>query len=241
MTSAENSGKIKDKENSNPEDEIFYFEEHKEKYEEYLKDVPDKHQKALRYAVDNCYTYEMNDDRVAYAYSASLDTLLYNPKYPRFKDYDFNTTYTHELSHYLDYHFFRSFEDSQFSKSISENSYSNQHIQKFIDEYKIDLKEHPELSDIISALKINKFKVLYGHPTTYWLRENVHNREKEIFVNIFNLEAQNNNSDIDFLQSCFPDVWKNYVQVRNNGLNKIIKERIDNVGNETRTNGISDK
>ena len=233
LTYIQNSDKIEDEKNINFEDEIFYFDEHKEGYEEYLKNVPDRHQKALRYASENCPELLVNDNRVIYAYHAGIDALYYNPEHPDFKSYDFNTTYTHELSHYLDHHFCRSFEDKQFIKSISENSYSNQHIQSFIDKYGVDLKKHLELSDIVSALTINKFKVLYGHPTTYWLKENAYNREKEVFVNIFNLEAQNNNSDIDFLQSCFPDVWVSYVQVRNNGLNKIIKECIDYVGDET--------
>lgn len=241
LTYIQNADKIEDEENTDIEDEIFYFDERKEEYEEYLKGVPDRHQKALRYASENCPELLVNDNRIIYAYNADIDALYYNPDHPEFKKYDFNTTYTHELSHYLDRHFFNSFESKQFIKSISENSYSNQHIQSFIDKYKIDFKNHPELSDIISALTINKFKVLYGHPTTYWLRENAYNREKEVFVNIFNLEAQNNNLDIDFLQSCFPDVWKSYTQVRNNGLDKIMKECIDNVGNETRIDGFSNE
>ncbi|MCM1508965.1 MAG: hypothetical protein NC177_17795 [Ruminococcus flavefaciens] len=167
--------------------------------------------------------------------------MYYNPEHPDFKYYDFDTTYTHELSHYLDNYFFKSFENEQFINSVSENSYSNQHITEFVDKYGIDLREHLELSDIISALTINEYKVLYGHTTEYWLRKNTHNCEKEIFANIFNLEAQNNDSDIEFLQACFPEVWESYVQVRNNGLNQVIKECTENVGNETGIDRIFDK
>ena len=224
LTYIQNADKIEDEENTSIEDEIFYFDEYKEKYEEYLKGVPDGHQKSLRYASENCPELPVDDNRIIYAYYVGIDALYYNPDHQDFKSYDFNTTYTHELSHYLDYHFFKSFENKQFIKSVCENLYSNQHIQSFIDEYELDLRKHLELSDIISALTLNEFQVPYYHSTDYWLKENTYHREKEVFVNIFNLEAQNNNSDIQFLQSCFPDVWKNYLKVRDNGLDKIMKE-----------------
>ncbi len=76
-------------------------------------------------------------------------------------------------------------------------------------------------------MTLNEFQVPCYHSTDYWLKKNTYHREKEVFVNIFNLEDQNNNSDIEFLQLCFSDIWKAYVKVRNNGLDKIMKE-IDN-------------
>ena len=113
-----------------------------------------------------------------------------------------------------------------------EQNYPKENIQKDLIFSNINGKiENDE--NLNSALTINAYKVLYGHTTEYWLRKNAHNCEKEIFANIFNLEAQNNDSDIEFLQACFPEVWESYVQVRNNGLNQIIKESTENVGNET--------
>jgi len=223
LTSALDSGNIKNDESSNVNLE-FYFDEHQEKYDEYLKNVPIKHQKALKYAADNCATYEINDDKITYAYDGKLDTLLYNPQHKNFKFYDFNTTYTHELSHYLDKHFFKSFEDSQFSKSISENSYSNQYISECLEKHNINIDKELELSDIISALTLNKFDVKYGHETVYWEQQQKYHREKEIFVNLFNLEAQENETIINFVQSSFPDVWDNYFKICEKGLANFIEE-----------------
>ena len=141
LTYIQNNDRIENEENTE-EYEIFYFEDYKEEYIEYLKSVPDKHRNVLEYASENCPELLVNDDRIIYAYKEDLDALYYNSEHPDFKKYDFNTSYTHELSHYLDYHFFRSFENEQFIKSVSENSYSNQHIKTFIDEYKLNLRKH---------------------------------------------------------------------------------------------------
>lgn len=238
LTSAQNSGNISiendilkisedfDSSSSISDSDDFYFEDYRYNFEEeYLKNVPKKHKKALLYASDNCFSYardDENDNNLIYAYSEKLDAFLYNTLHPNFKKYDFNTTYSHELSHYLDYHFFKSFENEAFIKSIEENTYPVQHIENYLNKYSIDLnnlKENMEISDILSAITLNDMNLMIGHETSYWQRKR--NREKEIFVNLFNLEIQDKQNTLNFVKEAFPDIWGAYLNIKNIGFSQL--------------------
>lgn len=238
LTSAQNSGNMKiendilkisedfDSSSSISGSDDFYFEDYRYNFEEeYLKNVPKKHKKALLYASDNCFSYardDENDNNLIYAYSEKLDAFLYNTLHPNFKKYDFNTTYSHELSHYLDYHFFKSFENEAFIKSIEENTYPIQHIENYLNKYSIDLnnlKDNMEISDILSAITLNDMNLTIGHETSYWQRKR--NREKEIFVNLFNLEIQDKQNTLNFVKEAFPDIWGAYLNIKNIGFSQL--------------------
>lgn len=238
LTSAQNSGNISiendilkisedfDSSSSISDSDDFYFEDYRYNFEEeYLKNVPKKHKKALLYASDNCFSYardDENDNNLIYAYSEKLDAFLYNTLHPNFKKYDFNTTYSHELSHYLDYHFFKSFENEAFIKSIEENTYPIQHIENYLNKYSIDLnnlKDNMEISDILSAITLNDMNLTIGHETSYWQRKR--NREKEIFVNLFNLEIQDKQNTLNFVKEAFPDIWGAYLNIKNIGFSQL--------------------
>lgn len=231
LTSAKNSGNIKennilkisenlnDNSSINSIDDDFYFDDYRDKFEEeYLKNVSEKHRKALLYASDNCMNYardDENDKNLIYAYSEKLDAFLYNTLHPNFKFYDFNESYSHELSHYLDYHFFKSFENKNFIKCIEENTYSIEYVESSLKKYHIDLmdfKQNKEISDIISAITLNKINLKAGHATPYWQKKG--NREKEVFVNLFNLEVQDKQTTLDFVRETFSDIWSAYVEIK---------------------------
>ncbi len=64
------------------------------------------------------------------------------------------------------------------------------------------------LSDILSAICNGEYDLPFSHEKEYWIQKG--NKEKEIFANLFSVEAYEDQESIDFLHKHFPDMMQAY-------------------------------
>lgn len=67
------------------------------------------------------------------------------------------------------------------------------------------------LSDIFSALSTGKYEFPVGHSPEYWGKAGA--GEREIFANLFSIEALRDELSIKFLEENFPDIVRAYMEI----------------------------
>ena len=119
---------------------------------------------------------------------------------------------THEISHRIDAQFVRSWEDGGFGKAI-ENAKEifAKAPQKYL-QYCDENDEEGFLSDIFSAVCDAEYELPAEHKKSYW--QVLGNKEKEIFANLFSLEAFGDEAKLDFLEKDFPEIIEAYGKLK---------------------------
>ena len=115
---------------------------------------------------------------------------------------------THEISHRIDAQFVRSWEDGGFGKAI-ENAKEifAKAPQKYL-QYCDENDDEGFLSDIFSAVCEDDHRFKFWHEKEYWKQEG--NKEKEIFANLFSLEAFGDGAKLGFLEENYPEILEAY-------------------------------
>ena len=76
----------------------------------------------------------------------------------------------------------------------------------------IDHSDNPFFADIIDALTQGTANLPAGHGPEYWAGMTGEMRKrKEIFANIFSMEALSKNEDLTFLADSFPELYNAYL------------------------------
>lgn len=164
----------------------FNVEEKREAYKNFLKNVPQKNKMYLEYYNGNTEYEQSSKIKSTFGYHPKHDKIYYNSEHPLFEKFDFNVANTHELAHRIDVLNFKSWENEDFVKAVTDGGKS---VLGKVNYFEKLCEEDREgfLSDIISALSSSKIELRYGHDMEYWQTKG--NKEKEIFANLFAMEA----------------------------------------------------
>lgn len=198
------------------EEGTFDLEQAKKDYETFLTTVPEKHKIYLRQSFET--VQYCCDETRAYPYGYAFhsdpkkkivaDTLYYNPSHPDFWYHPFKETVTHELAHRIDNFFARSMDDRLFSEAIAGAKKTIDADPKKFLEYCMKCDANGFLSDILSAITDGERRYVAGHPSKYWKTPG--NKEKEVFANIFTLEALQSTDLLAFIRENFPEIIDAY-------------------------------
>lgn len=177
-------------------------------YEKFLQTVPEKNRMYLQQAAVAVEYEQRQLKRSPFGYSAEKDAILYDPVHPAFAGYDFSIVLTHELAHRIDHTMFiQSWENTELSNAIAEaKSIIDAAPKKFLACAEKDADGF--LSDILSAISEQDYKFPINHDKSYWLKPG--NKEKEIFANLFSLEAFGRKDQLQILKDYFPDIMDAY-------------------------------
>ena len=193
-------------------DGMFDLDTAKEDYRSLLQSAPEKNRIYLEQALDAVEYRKTQNQNVTFGYSAKNDALVYNPSAPGFSDLDFSVAMNHELSHRVDEFFANSWENQDFSGAIAAGKeIIRQNPQEFWDYAKQNDKDGP-LSDILDAISGSEPVFPYHHDAEYWSQAG--NREREIFANLFTLEALQDTEKLRWFRQHFPDIWAAYQSIR---------------------------
>ena len=186
----------------------FDLDTAKEDYLSLLQSAPEKNRIYLEQALDAVEYRKTQNQNVTFGYSAKNDALVYNPSAPGFSDLDFSVAMNHELSHRVDEFLANSWENQDFSGAIAAGKeIIRQNPQEFLDYAKHNDKDGP-LSDILDAISESEYRFPFRHDADYWGQEGV--KEKEIFANLFTLEALQDTEKLHWFREHFPDIWSAY-------------------------------
>ncbi len=189
-------------------DGSFDLEATRVDYEKFLQSVPEKNRIYLEQAMNGVEYRQTDRDTTIIAYDPGRDAILFNPAHPFFKEYDFQAVNTHELGHRIDHMMFiQSWTSEAYSAAIAgARVVIDADPQKFLKFAEGD--EEGFLSDILSAICEDDYRFPAYHEKQYWL--NAGNKEKELFANLFSLEAFKDEEKLIFLKDNFPDIFKAY-------------------------------
>ena len=169
----------------------------------FLPTVPEKNRMYLQQAADAVDFLMTDDPRIALGYSPKLDAIIYNPHHPMFAKIDWDTAMTHDLAHRIDEWFVNSSEVDTFKRAIhAVRTILPENWEKIV-EYCQENDREGFLSDTIDALCESQYKLPFRHGKEYWTSER---KAKEIFANLFSLEAVGDIEKILFLRRNFPDL-----------------------------------
>lgn len=191
-------------------DGSFDLDAAKTEYRKFLQSVPEKNKIYLEQALDAVGFEQRELKRSPFGYDVDTDIIAYNSKHPSFYKYDFRVVASHELAHRIDHFFVQSWEQKMFSKAIADaRDIIAADPEKFLEFAKGDTEGF--LSDIFSAVCEDDYRFRFYHDKIYWQQPG--NKEKEIFANLFSLEAFENNELLQFLIENLPNVWEAYTEI----------------------------
>ncbi|MDD6877686.1 MAG: hypothetical protein PUD44_07910 [Clostridiaceae bacterium] len=189
----------------------FDLERAKSDLKSLLQNVPVRNRLYLEQALDTVNYVKTNYPGVVAGYSAADDAFLYNPAQPDFGRYDFVVVNLHELSHRIDSFFVGSWENEKFTKTIEG---SGKKVLPGLGEHVKYCREKDQdglLSDIISALSGDEYELPFGHSGEYWQIPG--KREKEVFANLFALDALQDMEKLQYLREHFPELMQVYEEM----------------------------
>lgn len=140
---------------------------------------------------------DYNNDKVMY-YNRDKDKIVINPSHNDFNKYDLSEALTHEVVHLIDIrkNIVVKNEDLISSKIRQSELYINANSDKYNKLFENNkYADNMLLSDIFSAITLNKVYGNLGHSNKYWY--NHLNREYEVFSNLLTLDII---KDIDMLK-----------------------------------------
>lgn len=186
----------------------FDLEAAKADYEKFLQTVPEKNRILLQTALAGAEYRRVSSSTKKFAYDPDADVILFNPKHPDFFGYNFDVVNTHELGHRVDHKIFvESWTNEAFSSAIADaRAVIDADPESFLTFAENDTCGF--LSDILSAICEQNYMFPIGHERSYWLKSG--NKEKEIFANLFSLEAFGQTEYLSFFEETFPDIWAAY-------------------------------
>ena len=186
----------------------FDLEKAKTDYSNFLTSVPEENRIYLTQAFENTEYREAALHGAAFGYSAKYDAVFYDASKPDFWYMDFRTVNTHELSHRVDRYFVRSQDNEPFREAIRKaKTIVEAEPDKFL-RYCCESDDQGFVSDILSAMTEGDFDFPMGHSAEYWKRQGA--KEREVFANLFSLEAFEDEEKIGFIRQYFPDLYEAY-------------------------------
>jgi len=179
-------------------------------YRQFLESVPKKNNIILRTVYEGTEMKRTSDKDVLFGYSPKRECILYNPDLPDFAALNMKNTFTHELAHRIDAMFQATTNNEALSAAIVKAEEKlKPSMQQYVD-YSLASDRDGFISDIFSAIgKVNEFAA--GHGEAYWSKPG--KREKEIFANLFSLEAVGDTEKLTFLNQHFPEIMKVYAEL----------------------------
>lgn len=185
----------------------------REAYKKFLQSVPEENRICLQQALDGVEFEKTENASVLFGYSQSRDVMLYNPTDPIFNRYDLATMLTHELGHRIDYTMFvSSWENEAFQKAITEAKDILAGKSKELIEYCLKNDARGFLSDVFSAICEDSFRFPAYHDSGYWKRAG--NKEREIFANLYALEAYQESELLKFFSMNFSEVYQAFCNIK---------------------------
>lgn len=188
-------------------DGSFNLDAAKEDYRNFLQSVPEKNRMYLEQSLDAVGFEQTKLKASAFGYSAKKDSIVYDPSHPMFSSYDFRTALTHELGHRIDRYFVHSTEQSEFVTAIQGAEEVFTAEPDFFAEYCEQKDMDGFLSDIMSAICKGRYRIQGGHRESYWTSEN---QAREIFANLFGMEAYDDAEKLALLEEYFHDLMKSF-------------------------------
>ncbi len=184
----------------------FDLETAKKDYTSFLTSVPEKNRMLLQQSFEGVEYENAKLKSASFGYSPGKDKVLYDTTRSDFWDIDFTAANTHELAHRIDSFFARSVDSMDFSTAIANaRGIIEANPQKFIDYCRVN-DEQGFLSDIFSAISDGKYRFFAGHDAEYWAEAG--NKEREIFANLFSLEAFRDAEKLQFFRANFAELLK---------------------------------
>ena len=191
-------------------DGSFNLEKAMAAYQDFLTIVPEKNRLYLQQAFETV-SYEPHKlPNSPFGYLEKHDTVYYDEGNPYFWDFELIPANTHELSHRIDAMFVASWENQAFSEAIQKaKTIIDTDSEKFTSFCRND--QEGFLSDICDAICESDFKFPAYHGKEYWAGTGSAGRkEKEIFANLFSLEAFGDQKKLDFFKTNFPEIWETF-------------------------------
>lgn len=186
----------------------FDLETAKKDYADFLTSVPEKNRMLLQQSFESVEYENAKLKNAPFGYLHDYDKVLYDTTRSDFWDMDFTVANTHELAHRIDCFFARSVDNMDFSSAIANASeIIEANPQKFIDYCRAN-DQQGFLSDIFSAISGGKYRFSAGHDTEYWARAG--NKEREIFANLFSLEAFQDAKKLQFFRDNFAELFRTF-------------------------------
>lgn len=183
-------------------------------YEKFLTSVPEKNRIYLQQSFDSVSYHEGNKRNSPFSYVAEDDEVWYDPNNRSFWGYNFIEANTHELAHRIDNFFARSSDSEEFANAI--NAAKDLVLRdsgKYID-YCWKHPDDPFFADIIDALSQGTADLPAGHGPKYWSgAQGEIRKRKEIFANLFSMEALSQSEDLAFFENSFPEIYKAYLKL----------------------------
>lgn len=184
-----------------------------ENYRSFLTSVPDEYKIYLEYGANNAEYIETDREGFVFGMSWRSGCLYYNPENPEFAAGNFGIMNTHELSHWVDYHFVRSDQSDEFIAAIKQAKKTVEDRHEDFIRYCEENDREGFLSDILSGFCQGEFIFPYRHSTDYW-NDTPEAVPCETFANLFSLFAFNNKEQINFLKKNFPDVVAEFMKIK---------------------------
>ena len=196
------------------ENGTFDFGQARADYENFLTLVPEKNRMYLQQSLDSVSYYEGDVYNRPFAYIPEDDAIWYDPGNRSFWNYTFVEANTHELSHRIDSFFARSADSEEFANAV--NFAMNSILKdtgKYVD-YCWKHTDNPFFADIIDALTRGTVNLPAGHGPKYWSGAQGEIRiRKEIFANLFSMEALSKSEEIAFFKENFPEIYEAYLKL----------------------------
>ena len=179
-------------------------------YAEFLTSVPEKNRILLEQSFAGVEYEQRKLKSAPFGYLAkdNEDKILYDPTRRDFWGIDFTVANTHELAHRIDNFFIQSDNNPAFREAIQNAQKAFRGEPEKFQSYCEKNDKHGFLSDICSAISEGTWDFPAGHPAEYWARTGT--KEKEIFANLFSLEAFDDKDKLVFLRDNFPGILKVY-------------------------------
>ena len=173
-----------------------------------LTNMPQKARILLRQSLEAAEFAATDDPVIIFGYDAKTDTFVYNPNNPDIVRYDLDTLLTHELAHRIDRWFVRSWSNPDFMDAIEAAKDVSDEVWEECVAYCKENDEDGYLSDILDAICESRFRFPARHGAGYWERPG--NKAKDIFANLFSLEAFGDTKKLDLLRYEFPKLIEAY-------------------------------
>jgi len=190
------------------EDGTFDLEKAKESYRNFLQSAPGRNRMYLQQAL-GAVAFEQRALKAAvFGYDAVNDVIAYDPSHPIFPQCDLPVVLTHELAHRVDRFFVHSWEQPDFTAALRAARASFDENPQLFVEYCEKNDKEGFMSDILSAICEDDYRLKFSHEKGYWKKAG--NKERETFANLFSLEAYGDEEKLRFLDTHFKGLMDSY-------------------------------
>lgn len=189
----------------------FDIDRAKSDYSDFLTTAPERHRMYLQQAYESVGYEQRKLREAAFGYSMRDDVIYYDASNPDFWFMDFAVANTHELAHRIDAYFVNAADNKAFHDAIvNAKQIIAEDPQMFVD-YSLKNDLDGFLSDVLSAIDGGEHKFFAGHAAEDWQTEG--SQEREIYANLFSLEACNDQEKLQFIKKHFPEIYEAYMDL----------------------------